>query len=138
VRCTISSVSVAVPDRYLLQLSLPFCIKDEAESVKFSSRKQPSTLTVTLAVEGSIQQQPAQDLPALRLSHGAAAVASVAGQAGHSTCQQQGQQQQQHSKAIYMSSSSSRPAATFPELADRHRDFVEALTVGGPMAGHKS
>jgi hypothetical protein len=73
VRCTISSVSVAVPGRYLLQLSLPFCIKDEAESAKFSSRKQPSTLTVTLAVEGSIAQQQAPQLSVKLLPWSAAA-----------------------------------------------------------------
>jgi hypothetical protein len=56
VRCTISTVSVTVPGRYLLQLALPFCISDEAESVKFSSKKQPPTLTVTLAVDDSILQ----------------------------------------------------------------------------------
>jgi hypothetical protein len=43
-----------VPGRYLLQLFLPFCIKDEAESVKFSSKREPPTLTVTLAVDSSI------------------------------------------------------------------------------------
>jgi hypothetical protein len=62
VRCTISSVSVSVPGRYLLQLFLPFCIRDEAESVKFSSKKQPPTLTVTLAVDSSIAP-PAAALP---------------------------------------------------------------------------
>jgi hypothetical protein len=74
VRCTTSSVSVAVPDRYLLQLSLPFRIRDEAESVKFSSKKQPATLTVTMTVEGSISDQ--QQQPAPQLSPAAAASAN--------------------------------------------------------------
>jgi hypothetical protein len=48
-----------VPGRYLLQLPLPFGIQDEAESVKFSSKKHPPMLTVTLAVDSSIPPEVA-------------------------------------------------------------------------------
>jgi hypothetical protein len=126
--CTISSVSVAVPDRYLLQLSLPFCIKDEAESVKFSSRKQPPTLNITLVVEGSILQQPASQVPP----------AAAPSQGSHSTRrrrrQQQQQQQQPASNPVTNSSisSSSRPGPC------GGRDIVEDLQARGPMDGEKS
>jgi hypothetical protein len=39
-----------VPSRYLLQLQLPFSIDDTADSVKFSSKKQPATLRVQLRI----------------------------------------------------------------------------------------
>jgi hypothetical protein len=39
-----------VPSRYLLQLQLPFSRDDTADSVKFSSKKQPATLRVQLRI----------------------------------------------------------------------------------------
>lgn len=48
--CNTSSISVAVPGMYLLQLQLPFSIDDTAESVKFSSKKQPATLRLQLRI----------------------------------------------------------------------------------------
>jgi hypothetical protein len=126
VRCTISSVSVAVPDRYLLQLPLPFCIKDEAESVKYSSKTQPPTLVVILT-EGSIPQQPAPQLPP---AAAAPATNSAASQAWQSTRrrrgQQQQQQQQQRQPEAMRSSTSSGPSNN------------TALLAWGPIAGEKS
>jgi hypothetical protein len=48
--CTSQAVNVSVPGCYLLQLQLPFCIQDEAESVKFNSRRQPAVLRVLLRI----------------------------------------------------------------------------------------
>jgi hypothetical protein len=133
VRCTSSSVSVAVSGRYLLQLSLPFRINDEAESVKLSSKKQPATLTVTMTVEGSIQQQLAANPPLPRLSPPAAAAASSnsSSVANKGSKGQRGQQQQQQAAEAMHSSSSSSSATPF--VSDEQ--FLEAVVLTGPMHG---
>jgi hypothetical protein len=112
VRCTTSSVSVAVPDHYLLQLPLPFRIRDEAESVKFSSKKQPATLTVTMAVEGGIPQQQQPPAPQLLLPAAASANSSSAANKGSNDRQRQPahRQQQQPSAEGPRSSGSSSSA----------------------------
>lgn len=124
VRCTSSSVSIAVPDRYMLQLPLPVQINDQAESVKFSIRKQPPTLTVTMAVESSIPQQPAPSAPGMQPSTAAAASESSS-TGSHSTPRQRGQQQQ---PAAASQSSGSTPATQPAQL-----DITTALTAVGPM-----
>jgi hypothetical protein len=125
VRCTISSVSVLVPGRYLLQLFLPFCIKDEAESVKFSSKKQPPTLTVTLAVDSSIAPPPAAPTAptapaAPQQSTGAAAVPGSNGVRRRLRPQRQRQQQQQTSSQHSSSSSSSSIRSSFSFHPDNY------------------
>jgi hypothetical protein len=131
VRCTISSVSVTVPGRYLLQLPLPFRIHDEAESVKFSSKKQPATLTVTMTVEGSIQQQqqhPAPNSPGPQLSPAAAAstIGSSGSRGSKGRRRQQGQQQQQAAEATHSSSSSTALFAS-------DEQFLGAVVFAGPI-----
>jgi hypothetical protein len=124
VRCTISSVTVSVPRRYLLQLFLPFCIKDEAESVKFSSKKQPPTLTVTLAVDSSLVRPAATPLAA---SASAFAQRSSAGRQGV-----QQQQQQQPAAFSNNSSSSIPPVPPSDDDDDLQPDWSAEHAFSGP------
>jgi hypothetical protein len=131
VRCTIStisSVSVSVPGRYLLQLFLPFCIRDEAESVKFSSKKQPPTLTVTLAVDSSIAP-PA----AAQSASASASPQSSSSSSRDAQLRGQHQQQQQQPAAIFLNSNIS----VAPRSADVpvvQLDFSAGHLLSGPRS----
>jgi hypothetical protein len=125
VRCTASSVSVLVPGRYLLQLPLPFGIKDEADSVKFSSKKQPPTLTVTLAVDSSIVT------PAAALSASASAF-TQSSSTGSRGAQLPGQQQQQQPVFVFGSSSRGFPVSPPGDVV--HPDFAAVHPFAGPQS----
>jgi hypothetical protein len=143
VLCTISSVTVSVPGCYRLQLFLPFRINDEAESVKFSSKKQPPTLTVTLAVDSSIarpagaaaaacapQAQPASaDAGAFRQSS-----SSSTGSEGTRQLRSQQQQQQQQQRPRDPLNTSF--PGTFSARVSEHAQLASA--VAGPMSGDRS
>jgi hypothetical protein len=124
VRCTISSVSVSVPERYLLQLFLPFGIQGEAESVKFSSKKQPPTLTVTLAVDSSIPP------PAAALSASATAFAQSSSSSSRGS-QLQRQQQQRQTSTKFGNSSSCPVSPPADGLQD---DLVAVHFLSGPKS----
>ncbi|KAF6251174.1 hypothetical protein COO60DRAFT_1645339 [Scenedesmus sp. NREL 46B-D3] len=132
VRCTFSSISMAVPGRYLLQLFLPFCIKDEAESVKFSSKKQPPTLIVTTAVDSSSIMVPsAAPAPAAVQAHGAGAAALPFGSHGMRRRLRPLRQQQQQHQAGDQHNSNSSSSTSSAEDADA--ELMDML--GGPMYG---
>jgi hypothetical protein len=127
-----------MPGRYRLQLFLPLFIKDEAESVKFSSRKQPPTLTVTLAVDSSLVR-PAAAAACVRQAQPVSAPAGTVRQSSSTGSQatQQGQHQQQQQRLQPRNPFDISFRVNLPARVSA--DDVQLInSVAGPMSGNMS